>query len=173
MPALGCPEILKDGEPPADAVMRLAELKAESVYSRLVSMGAAEADENGGILVLGADTLVFLDGAPLGKPRDRADAAATLKSLCGRVHEVYTGVCFVFAGKKLKIYEKTYVAFGAFDDKIVYNYIESGKPFDKAGGYGVQDAEIRPLIKGIDGDADNVIGLPVAAVLKILKEKFV
>lgn len=137
-----------------------ARHKAEEVYLK-----------TGGI-VLGADTVVIKDGRLLEKPADKAQAYDMFRLLCGGVHEVVTAVCIVSEDKFLQRCEKTSVAFGAFDLSIVDAYVRSGKPFDKAGGYGIQDSELAPLIKRVDGDRDTVIGLPVRAVLKLLKENF-
>ncbi len=120
--------------------------------------------------VIGADTVVTIDGIVLGKPTDAVDAERMFRLLCGRTHEVITGYCVANEKKIIADYEKTYVTFRAFIDKIVYNYIKSGAPMDKAGGYGLQDSPLLPLIEEVRGDRDNVIGLPVAALEKTLKE---
>ncbi len=144
-----------------DVTVFLAEKKAAEVFSRF------------GGLVLGADTVVVSpSGEILGKPKDEKQAENMFEMLCGGTHSVVTGVCLMSKAKKISKFEKTYVTFGAFDGKIVYNYIKSGNAYDKAGGYGIQDAELRPLIKRVDGDLDNVIGLPVSLVKEMLKESF-
>lgn len=146
---------------PEKITMLLAERKATEVFART------------GGLVLGADTVVAApDGTILTKPNGEKEAEKMLKMLCGATHSVVTGICFICAEKKITDFEKTYVTFGAFNDKIVYNYIKSGNAYDKAGGYGIQDAELRPLIERVDGDVDNVVGLPVNLIKKILKESF-
>ncbi len=121
-------------------------------------------------IVIGADTIVTIDGRVLGKPADTAEAEAMLRLLCGRTHAVITGYCVASRAKIVENSVKTYVTFRAFDEKIVYNYIRSGSPLDKAGGYGLQDPLLAPLIADVTGDRDNVIGLPVAALKKTLKE---
>lgn len=138
----------------------LARIKAEDVLKT-----------TGGV-VIGADTVVAVDGKVLGKPIDAADAERMFRLLCGRTHEVVTGYCVASLQKNRSNFQKTYVTFGAFIDKIVYNYINSGAPFDKAGGYGLQDPQLASLITEVTGDKDNVIGLPVAALEKTLKEFF-
>lgn len=135
-----------------------AERKAREVYSRA------------GGTVLGADTVVEVGGRVLGKPRDRKEAEDMFRLLCGRTHTVVTGIFLLNEHKSLAEYEKSYVTFRAFDAKIVYNYIESGAPFDKAGGYGLQDGLIAPLIARTEGDRDNIIGFPLRLVEKMLKE---
>lgn len=146
---------------PEDVAVFLAEKKAQEVFSR-----------KGG-LVLGADTIVVSpSGEILGKPKDAESAENMFVSLCGATHTVITGVCLICAEKKIAKFEKTYVTFGAFNAEIVYNYIKSGNAYDKAGGYGIQDSALSPLIKRVDGDVDNVIGLPVGLVKEMLKELF-
>lgn len=149
-----------DGADPAKYACRLAKAKALNVLS-----------VTGGV-VLGADTIVTAEGRVLGKPHDARAAEDMFRFLCGRTHEVITGYCLASRDKIAENFVKTYVTFGAFDDKIVYNYIKSGSPFDKAGGYGIQDELLAPLIAGVEGDLDNVIGLPTAAVEKTAEEFF-
>lgn len=120
--------------------------------------------------VLAFDTVVGIDGEVLGKPTSEADALRMFRLLCGRTHEVVTAVYFAFNGKIIEKIEKTAVTFGAFDDEVVYNYIASGAPFDKAGGYNIDDRELAPLISATDGDYDNVVGLPVRLTEKLIEE---
>ena len=119
-------------------------------------------------LVLGADTLVYLEGEPLGKPADLQDAAHMLKRLSGRVHRVCTGVGLVRNGVTLGTDAViTQVQFGTLDDQLIARYHSLVNPLDKAGAYGFQQhAEM--LQAEIDGPADNVIGLPMDAVKKLL-----
>ncbi len=139
------------------------------VNARLKAMSVPA---DGGI-VLGADTVVVSENnGPLGKPHSEEEAFAMLKGLCGRAHEVITAVCLTDGARVAEAAEKTKVTFAPFDEKIVRGYIATGKPFDKAGGYGVQDEEIAPLVAGIEGDRDNVVGLPVGLVRKLLRENF-
>ncbi len=146
---------------PEELTVLLAERKAAEVFLRV------------GGLVLGADTVVVApNGEILGKPADAADAERMFRLLCGKTHGVVTGVCLMSERKKVAKFEKTYVTFGAFDEKIVYNYIKSGNAYDKAGGYGIQDVELKPLIERVDGDVDNVIGLPISLLQEMLKENF-
>ena len=139
---------------------RLAASKAKDVLLRA-----------GGV-VIGADTVVCVDGNVLGKPKTEAEAERMFRLPCGRTHEVITGYCVMSAEKSAENHEKTLVTFGPFDEAIVFPYIRSGAPFDKAGGYGLQDAALRPLIRKIEGDTDNVVGLPVRTLEKTLKEFF-
>ena len=139
-----------DKKDPKEAVVEIAKRKAFAV----------EADG----LVLGADTMVAIGSRRLGKPHTPDEAREMFALLCGRTHSVLTGVCLRRGEKYETACEETLVEFGEYDAKIVENYIASGKPFDKAGGYGLQDEELAPMIKGIIGDYDNVLGLPVRLV---------
>ncbi len=119
-------------------------------------------------MVIGADTLVWIDGEPLGKPRDMAEARAMLGKLGGREHTVCTGVCAVFPGGRIdRFHELTRVRFLPLDEALITAYFEKTNPLDKAGAYGIQDSG-EMIVESIDGAFDNVMGLPVAKVLKSL-----
>ncbi len=141
-----------------EAVMELAERKARAIKS------------DG--LVLGADTMVVARGKRLGKPKTAREAREMFGLLCGAPHKVLTGVCLIRGGKIIKACEETAVEFAEYDESVVSAYIATGKPFDKAGGYGVQDAELAPLIVKITGDYDNVLGLPTALVDALISENY-
>ncbi len=118
--------------------------------------------------VIGADTLVWIDGEPLGKPRDLDHAREMLHRLAGRTHTVCTGVCVEFPGGKSEIFhELTAVRFRPLDDAAITAYFRQADPLDKAGAYGIQEGG-ELIVEGIDGAYDNVMGLPVAAVLRVL-----
>ena len=140
----------------------LARHKAEEVAARL------NTDE----AVVGADTIVVLDGKPLGKPADVNDAKRMLSSISGREHTVITGVCVADRRRTVCFYAETAVALDELSEEFIRAYAESGSPLDKAGAYGIQDEMFAPHVIGIRGDRDNVIGLPVAALKKTLKEYF-
>ncbi|MDE6617627.1 MAG: Maf family protein [Clostridiales bacterium] len=123
--------------------------------------------------VLAFDTVVGLGDTVFGKPTDFEQAVSMFKALCGNTHEVVTAVYFAVNGKIIEKVEKTLVTFGAFDKDIVYNYVESGAPFDKAGGYNIDDPQIKPLIIAVDGDYDNVVGLPVKLTEKLIEENLI
>lgn len=147
------------------ALMR-ARLKAESVACALLERH----DED--FVVLGADTVVERSGEIFPKPKDEADALKMLRRLSDGEHNVFTGVCLISSENKVcERAERTAVTFGAFDKERLEDYVRSGKAFGKAGAYGVQDEELGFLIKKTDGARDNVIGLPVATVKEMLKEK--
>lgn len=136
----------------------LARRKAQDVFKK-----------RGGV-VIGADTVVTVDGQVLGKPLDAADAERMFRLLCGRTHAVITGYCVCNATKTAENYVITHVTFGAYESELVQAYIRTGAPFDKAGGYGLQDELLAPLIQKVEGDRDNVIGLPIEALKKTLEE---
>ena len=121
--------------------------------------------------VIGSDTLVFLDGDPLGKPADLAEAHAMLRRLAGRTHQVCTGVCVIFPDGTRKVFhEITDVTFLPLDDAAIHAYFALVNPLDKAGAYGIQKQRAR-IIAGIRGNFDNVVGLPVKRVLAALGEE--
>lgn len=118
--------------------------------------------------VIGSDTLVFIDGEPLGKPVDLLEARAMLRRLAGRVHRVCTGVCVIFPGGTRKVFHgSTDVTFQPLDDAEIDAYFALVDPLDKAGAYGIQEHGER-IIAGIQGSFDNVMGLPVDLVVAAL-----
>jgi nucleoside triphosphate pyrophosphatase len=119
-------------------------------------------------VVLGADTVVVVDGQTLGKPADAADAARMLRMLSGREHQVITGVCLVAKGQTSVASEITSVTMSEISEKEIADYIASGEPMDKAGAYAIQGMASR-WIPRIEGDYSNVVGLPVALVWRMLK----
>lgn len=123
--------------------------------------------------VLAFDTVVGLGNAVFGKPHTAAEAVHMFETLCGRTHEVVTSVYFRVKGKIFQKSEKTSVTFGAFDRDLVYNYVNSGAPFDKAGGYNIDDESVKPLIARVDGDYYNVVGLPIALTEKLIEENLI
>lgn len=145
---------------PSDIVMELSRQKAEDVYAKYVAED---------VIVLGADTVVAYGGKILGKPADEADAAEMLRMLSGNVHSVFTGVTLVSEQGTVSFYEETEVEFYEMSEEEIQGYIASGEPMDKAGSYGIQ-GKAAAFIKGIRGDYYNVVGLPVARVLKNLQK---
>ncbi len=120
-------------------------------------------------VVIGADTLVFLDGEPLGKPKDMAEAELMLRRLSGKPNQVCTGVCIMGPGKKMSLlHVVTDVFFRELDDETLFAYLAKTQPLDKAGAYGIQDHG-EMIIDRIDGPYDNVMGLPVDQVLQALE----
>jgi septum formation protein len=122
--------------------------------------------------VLGADTIVVVNGAILGKPGDAAEAARMLRLLSGRTHEVITGVCLMESGASegSTASETTRVTMNELSDAEIQEYVASGEPMDKAGAYAIQGMACR-WIPRIEGDYSNVVGLPVALVYNLLRQR--
>lgn len=117
--------------------------------------------------VIGADTLVYIDQTPLGKPRNEEEARAMLKRLSGRTHQVCTGVCMVRDGQAESFHEITEVVFKDLDDDVIRDYMARVNVMDKAGAYAVQEYG-EMIIKEVRGDYDNVVGLPIGQLLEKL-----
>lgn len=151
-------ETIPEGTKPEDAVVFLAARKA---------MAVERADDE---TVLGADTIVVLDNKILGKPKDREDAYNMLKSLSGRAHSVFTGVCIIENGKSMTFSEETEVEFLSLTDEEIYGYIDTNDCYDKAGAYGIQGYASK-FIRRISGDYFNVVGLPISAIFEKFLQK--
>ena len=145
-------------ELPVVYVARLAIAKAREVARR-----------NSGRPVLGADTAVVVDDRILGKPGNDREAAEMLRMLSGRSHDVLTGVALCLDDREAHEVSRTRVRFLHVSTAEVAWYVASGEPLDKAGGYAVQGLASR-FVESIDGSYSNVVGLPVAAVYRLLKE---
>lgn len=120
-------------------------------------------------IILGADTVVALEGVILGKPKDAEDAKRMLRMLSGRSHEVFTGVTLLRGEERLSFHEKTEVTVDELTEEEIAKYVASGEPLDKAGAYGIQGL-FGKHICGINGDYNNVVGLPVHRVYTALKQ---
>ena len=120
------------------------------------------------LLVIGADTVVCCEGKILGKPHSREAAAEMLTALQGRSHEVYTGVTLYSQSETVTFFECTQVEFCPMTEVEISEYIDSKEPMDKAGAYGIQGLGAR-FVKGIRGDYNNVVGLPVGRLYQELK----
>ena len=155
----GIEETRLPNELPEDFARRLARDKALDV-ARQSSPGS---------LVLGADTVVAINGEILEKPVDAADAARMLRTLSGHTHRVITGVCLVRAPEAILAWthETTAVTFKNLSEEEIGSYVESGEPFDKAGGYAIQGLASR-FVPRIEGCYFNVVGLPIPLVYNIL-----
>lgn len=148
-------------ESPVPYVERLARAKA-----------AAGALKHPGKLVLGADTVVIVDEAMLGKPRDMEDARRMLRQLSDRWHDVLTGVALVRDGERPESvvgHQRTRVRFSAMSEAEINWHAENGKPLDKAGAYAVQE-HAALFIREIQGDYWNVVGLPVQLIYRLSRE---
>ena len=138
------------------------------VYSSLMKARDI-AQKNKKSLVIGADTVVVIDETILGKPHDRAEAARMLKSLSGRLHQVYTGITVIYDNKEHSAFECTDVKFSELSDDVISRYVSSGEPMDKAGAYAIQGRGA-VLIESINGCYFNVVGLPIHKLSAILGE---
>jgi septum formation protein len=148
-----------------DSLLDPPHLCEENARLKAAAVAACHPDAT----VIGADTLVFIDGLPLGKPSDLTEARAMLRRLSGRIHEVCTGICVIHPGGLTEVsHELTHVRFRPLDDAAIDAYFNLVNPLDKAGAYGIQEHGDL-IIESIDGSFDNVMGLPVALVLAKLR----
>lgn len=149
---------------PSEYVTRQAEAKAFEIASRFPKYW-----------VIGADTIVSIDNAILGKPGSAAEAFDMLRQLSGRIHQVFTGYCICCEGQGRRFSDvvKTDVYFKTLTPEEIDWYIQSGEPFDKAGAYAIQGLGTF-LVKSIRGSYTNVVGLPVCEIIELLiKEKVI
>ena len=156
----GTDENTKNGETPEDHVVRLAGMKAAEIARR-----HAEGT------VLGADTIVIIDGAMLGKPSDPPDAVRMLKAISGRWHEVLTGLAVIRCsdGATVRGFERTKVLVRELSESEIDGYVAGGEPMDKAGSYAIQECGAA-VVSRVDGCFYNVVGLPVVRLSLLLKE---
>ena len=143
---------------PQNLAQNIATAKAQAVFS-----------SNTNSVVIGCDTVVEIGGKVFGKPKNREDAVQTLKTLSGKTHSVHTGVSIISADKKVEFVSSTLVNFAALSDSEIEEYINTNEPFDKAGSYGIQGVGGK-FVDSIDGCYYNVMGLPISAIYRKLKE---
>lgn len=153
-----CDETLPENTGAKEAVEYLSKIKNRACVS-------GEKNE----LVISADTVVAVDDVILGKPKDKEDARRMINLLSGRTHRVYTGVTLSLNGKEKTFSEKTDVLFYNLTDNEIEEYINTDEPYDKAGAYGIQ-GKAGLLVKGINGDYYNVVGLPVSRLKREIAE---
>ena len=156
IPATG-EERIAPGTPPQRAVIQLAHDKAAQI-----------AQAHPECLVVGADTVVVLDGASLGKPQDETQARRMLRSLSGRAHRVYTGVCLCYGPYRCLSADMTQVYMQPLSDAQIEAYLATGESMDKAGAYALQ-GRAGAFIPKIEGCPNNVIGLPLHLVLRMAR----
>ena len=150
---------------PGEVVMELSRQKAEDVAK----------DQEAGTLVIGSDTVVAIDGRILGKPHDHKEAEEMIRSIEGRAHQVYTGVCMVLKGEEgfedkiLNFFDETDVEVYPMTEAEILEYANSEEPMDKAGAYAVQGYFGR-YIKGLKGSYANVMGLPISKLYQEMKQ---
>jgi septum formation protein len=152
------PEIPHGGEAPVAFAERMAREKARAVRASIPHR-----------VILAADTVVAVDNEILGKPANTEDAVRMLRLLSGRTHAVTTGVCLTVQGRDDVRSETTAVEFSRMTEAEIRDYVATGEPMDKAGAYAIQGGASRWITR-VDGDYNNVVGLPVELVLKMLKE---
>ncbi len=148
------------GASPEETVIALATAKAREVAAR------CPAED----VVVGADTLVWVDGRIFGKPHSQAEAAAMLRTLSGRTHQVFTGVCVLRGERAMSACEESRVRFRALTEEEIAAYIATGEPMDKAGAYGAQGRGAL-FVESIEGDFFNVMGLPLCRLGQMLKKQ--
>ncbi|MFC0188012.1 Maf family protein [Fictibacillus aquaticus] len=150
-------EVMDPGLSAEELVCSLAEQKARDIFS-----------QHPDAVIAGSDTIVVLDGKPLGKPKDKQEARDMLQMLSGRTHEVYTGVCLIDSDRSSVFAEKTEVRFWPLTAEEIEWYISTKEPFDKAGAYGIQ-GKGAVFVHSITGDYYNVMGLPISRVVRELE----
>ena len=155
-----------DESNPEELVKKLSHIKAQAVYDKI------KADKTIGLhkddYILGADTIVYANGKVLGKPKDKDDARAMIKTLSGSVHSVYTGFTLIDSeGNTVSKAVETKVYVYEMSDSEIEDYISTDEPYDKAGAYGIQGL-FGKYVEKIEGDYNNVVGLPVSAIYNTL-----
>jgi len=155
----GAKEVELNNSNPIKLVKYNAKLKAEEVSKRVKDK-----------IIIAADTVVYLNGYTYHKPKDNKEAMKFLKSLSGKMHIVYTGLCVLDTktGKEITDYEKTKVFFRELSQQEINYYIKNYNPLDKAGAYGIQEDFGCLFIKKIEGDYYNVVGLPLTRLYQNL-----
>ncbi|MBT5077421.1 MAG: septum formation inhibitor Maf [Candidatus Marinimicrobia bacterium] len=145
---------------PADHAMELASIKCEEVSRNYTDY-----------LVVGADTIVILDGNIMGKPEDKQDAILMLETLSGNTHEVITAISIQYVQKNIihTFFESTNVTFRQIPESHILTYVDSESPYDKAGSYGIQDWSAI-FVEKINGCYDNVVGFPLSRFVFELKK---
>lgn len=154
-------ETLSFSMPPKDLAVNFAYNKAQSVFNSI--------KDKSSVVVLGADTIVVLEGNILGKPKNAQDAINTLKLLSNNTHSVITGYSIISSTGVLNGYVESKVSFNNLTEELIIKYVKTGKPLDKAGSYGIQDGY--DLVKEFIGSKNNVIGLPIELIKDKLLEK--
>lgn len=150
---------------PVEVVQELAQQKARDVANV-----AAKETPKESLLVIGADTIVVYEGKILGKPGDKEDAVRMLTMLQGKEHSVYTGVALLSGEQEIVFAEETRVQMCPMTPEEIAWYVNTGEPMDKAGAYGIQGLCAR-FVRQIQGDYNNVVGLPVGRIYQELKKE--
>lgn len=171
IPAEGEEKLPAGKASPSEIVEILSEQKAGEVFERLLK------EKRRDFLVIGADTVVALEGKVMGKPGSRQEAVAMLTRLQGRSHQVYTGVTLIAQEggndqpHKITFHEKTDVVMYPMSEAEINAYVDTGEPADKAGAYGIQ-GKCAAFIREIHGDYNNVVGLPVSRLYQEMRRNY-
>jgi len=144
----------------------IARNKAQAVHEKIILSYPQHLNKN----IVAADTIVVLAGNVLGKPSNKQEAIASLTALSGKTHQVITGVVLRYQGKEYSFSETTLVTFNNLTLEQIEYYVENYKPYDKAGGYAIQEWIGVVGIQSIEGDFYNVMGLPVSKLLQKIKQ---
>jgi septum formation protein len=156
-------EAVRPGEQPDDYVRRVTRLKADAAWQRVVMRRGLQRKP-----VLSADTTVALAGEILGKPADREDAERMLRMLSGTQHRVLTAVAIQFEGRVEMAVSESLVTFTSLDDARIAAYVQTGEPYDKAGGYGIQ-GRAGAFVQRLEGSYTGVMGLPLYETGNLLR----
>jgi len=164
IPATG--EEIIESTRPSEVVCSLSAAKAKEIFHKHLR------DNTDTLVVIGSDTVVSYSEKILGKPTDRKDADRMIRSIQGNLHQVYTGVTIVWGSsieqKEITFYECTDVEVYDMDDEEISAYLDTDEPYDKAGAYGIQGL-FGKYVKRINGDYNNVVGLPVSRLYREMK----
>ena len=144
----------------------IAKKKAQAVQEKIILSYPQHLNKN----IVAADTIVVLAGNVLGKPANKQEVIASLTALSGKTHQVITGVVLLYQGKEYSFSETTLVTFNTLTLAQIEYYVENYKPYDKAGGYAIQEWIGVVGIHSIEGDFYNVMGLPVSKLLQKIKQ---
>ena len=155
--------IIPDSDETIDPSLSILDNLKQIVYRKADSIGINDPNT----VIIACDTMVVIDQTILGKPFDKADAIRTLHQLSGNTHQVISGIVVRTHDTTHFAYDTTNVYFNNLSDQTILDYVASGRPMDKASSYGIQDHDVN-LVDHIDGDYDNVVGLPLHCLAKLL-----
>lgn len=155
--------IIPDSDETIDPSLSILDNLQLIVYRKADSIRISDPN----MVIIACDTMVVIDQTILGKPKDKADAIRTLHQLSANTHQVISGVVVKTNDTTHYAYDTTNVYFNKLSDQTILDYVASARPMDKAGSYGIQDHDVN-LVDRIDGDYDNVVGLPLHCLAKLL-----
>lgn len=158
-------ENFEQGSLPEQVAVQIAQKKNNAVFEKVIH-------KQSDAIVVSADTIVVLGDEIIGKPVDEQDAINILLKLNGKTHRVITGVVIKSEHHHVEFYDQTFVSFNELNEAQIKHYVQTYKPFDKAGAYAIQEWIGVVGIKKIDGDFYNVMGLPISRVVQVLQSMF-